>query len=67
MEEKLINLEIHLAHLARMVDELNELVTEQQRMIGRQEREIATLKDQMKILLPSLTRTADEEEPPPHY
>lgn len=67
MDQRLTDLEIHLMHLERMVQELNELVTGQQRTITSLEGEMAAMKEQMKDLMPSMVRLPEEEEPPPHY
>lgn len=67
MEQRLTDVEIHVMHLERMVQELNELVTDQQVTISLLRGEMQTMKEQMKQLLPSLNRLPEEEDPPPHY
>lgn len=67
MEDRLTELEIRLTHQERTLDELNEIVCRQEIMLERMGREILQLREQIKILLPSLSMEQDEEEPPPHY
>lgn len=67
MEDRLTDLEIRFTHQERIIDDLNDIVSHQEMMLERMERELLQLREQMKILLPSFNRDEDEEEPPPHY
>ena len=67
MDRKTTDLEIRFMHHERTIQELNDIVCRQELAIERLERDMRQLQEQMKLLLPSLTRTADEEEAPPHY
>lgn len=67
MEDRLNELEIRFTHQERTVEELNETVCRQELALERLEREVQLLRDQMKVLLPSLMVSSDEDEPPPHY
>ncbi len=67
MEDRLNELEIRFTHQERTIEELNDIVSRQELLLERMERELLQLREQMKILLPSLSRGEDEEEPPPHY
>lgn len=67
MEERLNELEIRFTHQERTLDELNETVCRQELAVERLEREVRMLREQMKVLLPSLIMSQEEEEPPPHY
>jgi uncharacterized coiled-coil protein SlyX len=67
MDERLNDLEIRLTYQERTLQELNELVWEQRRFIERLEQELALLREQLKITLPSLVRAPADEEPPPHW
>ena len=61
-DERLIDLESRLMHQEKLYEQLNEVVTDQQRLIERLRRELARLKDQI-LQGP----TEDVNEPPPHY
>jgi SlyX protein len=67
MENRLNELEIRFTHQERTIEELNETVCRQEITLERLEREVQALRDQMKVLLPSLIMSSEEEEPPPHY
>jgi uncharacterized coiled-coil protein SlyX len=67
VSERLDDLEIQLTHQQKMVDELNELIYSQQQEIDRLSSELRQIKEQLQIVLPSLNRAPEDEEPPPHY
>lgn len=67
MEDRLTELEIRFTHQERTLEELNDIVCRQELMLERMEREVLQLREQMKVLLPSLSKEQDDEEPPPHY
>ena len=67
MDRKINDLEIRFMHQERTIQELNDIVCRQELAIERLERDMKQLQEQMKQLVPSLTRTAEEEEAPPHY
>ncbi|WP_298273111.1 SlyX family protein [Geobacter sp.] len=67
MQDRLTDLEIHIAHLERTVQELNEVVFRQQRSIDRLEGELKGLREQFLAEGASLLKKPEEEEPPPHY
>jgi SlyX protein len=67
MDRKITDLEIRFMHQERTIQELNDIVCRQELAIERLERDMRTLQEQVKQLVPSLTRTAEEEEAPPHY
>lgn len=63
LEARLTDLEIRYTHQARLVEELDGVVVEQQRLIDRLVAEVARLRER-------LDAAADEgpgDEPPPHY
>ncbi len=64
MESRLTDLEMHLMHQENTVQELNDVVREQQRMIDMLRAEVQAIKDQLQT---SINRLSSEEEPPPHY
>lgn len=67
MEERLTGLESRYTHQERVIEELLETVYRQQQTLDRLEREVAELREQLQIVLPSLVERPEDEEPPPHY
>jgi len=67
MEERITELELRFMHQEKTINDLNETVCRQELAIARLERELGRIREQFLILSPSINRTADEEEPPPHY
>jgi SlyX protein len=67
MSDQTTDLEIRFMHLERTIQELNDIVCRQELAIGQMERELRTLREQVKLILPSFNRPTDEEEQPPHY
>ena len=67
MQERLAELEVRLTFQDKTIQELNEVVTRQQRQLDRMTRELETLKAQLQILAPLLVASQSEETPPPHY
>jgi SlyX protein len=67
MEERITELELRFMHQENTINELNETVCRQELAIARLERELARMQEQFLTMSPSINRTADEEEPPPHY
>lgn len=65
-EERMINLEIRYAHLEDFTDQLNKIVTAQQKTIDRLEKEILDLKRTANIGSVDGTRTLKDDKPP-HY
>lgn len=63
----LVDLETRLAYDERMLEELNDLVYRQQQVIDRLVGEVALLREQLRIIAPSLQLPGDEEPPPPHW
>ncbi len=62
-----MNLEIRFMHQERTIQELNDIVCRQELAIERLLREMGQLQEQLKQIIPSMNRTEEEEEPPPHY
>ena len=62
MEERLTTLEIRYTHLERQVEELNQLVFDQQKLMDRLIREIAGLRASVGGV-----EGGGPSEPPPHY
>jgi len=67
MTERLADLEVQLTHQQRQLDELNELVYSQQQTLDILAAELRQIKEQLQIVLPSLTKEPEDETPPPHY
>ncbi|MBL0224100.1 MAG: SlyX family protein [Geobacteraceae bacterium] len=67
MEERITELELRFMHQEQTINELNETVCRQERAIALLERELGRMREQFMMISPSINRTADEEEPPPHY
>jgi len=67
MEERITELELRFMHQEQTINDLNETVCRQELAIERLEREVGRMREQFMTMSPSINRTADEEEPPPHY
>ena len=67
MEERIIELELRFMHQEHTIQELNDAVCRQEQVIERLEREMVMLREQLRLLAPSASLDASEEEPPPHY
>ena len=67
MEERITELELRFMHQEQTLCDLNETVCRQELAIARLERELGRMREQVMTMSPSINRTADEEEPPPHY
>jgi SlyX protein len=67
MKDRITELELSFMHQEQTINELNETVCRQELAIARLERELGRMREQFSSLSPSINRTADEEEPPPHY
>ena len=67
-EMRLEKLEFELAHLNRLYDQLNEVVTEQAMRLDSQSRTIRRLTDQLNELKEKPLPMSDPlDEKPPHY
>jgi len=68
MSERIMELEFQLAHLQRLYDQLNEVVTNQALAYDRLQRQLTLLQSQVKnIQLKSLPPEDPLSEKPPHY
>ena len=67
MEERITELELRYMQQEKTISDLNETVCRQELAIVRLERELDRMREQVLTMSPSINRTADEEEPPPHY
>lgn len=67
MQERIQELEMRFMHQERTIEELNTAVYRQELAIERLERGLVRLEGLLRALVPSINKSADEEEPPPHY
>ena len=67
MKEQITDLEIRFMHQERTVQELNDIVCRQESALEELKREMRQIREQMQQVIPSMNRTEEEEEPPPHY
>ena len=67
METRLTDMETLLMHQENTIQQLNEVVREQQRMIDGLRADVQLIKEHLQALTPSVNRLPSEEEPPPHY
>ena len=67
-EERIINLEIKFAHQDDFINQLNQVVTQQQKTIERLEKEILDLKRNINSGngVDTMNRTIQDDKPP-HY
>ncbi len=67
MEKRFVYLETKLIYQEKIIEDLNEVVTNQQNQIDEFSKRLLALEEHTKIMLPSIIRNRDEESPPPHY
>lgn len=67
MEQRLTDMEMLIMHQGHVIDQLNEVVTQQQKAIDHLLTELKHVKEHLRGLNLSLNRSPSEEEPPPHY
>ena len=65
MESRLVTLETRYTHLQRQVDDLSQVVFDQQRIIDRLTRELASLRSRLAGVEEDGPAIVDER--PPHY
>ncbi len=66
MEQRLEKIETKLSLAEDLLDTLNDTVYRQQRVIEQLQREIVTLREQVRASLPNEPRNLNDEVPP-HY
>ncbi|MBI2382074.1 MAG: SlyX family protein [Gammaproteobacteria bacterium] len=64
---RLDELETRLAFQDDLLNQLNEVVTRQDREILNLQKDVLRLRHQLLQLLPLMNASAGEETPPPHY
>jgi len=67
MKARITELELRFMQQEHTIQELNDAVYRQERIIERLEREQSLIREQLRLLAPSINRGVEEEEPPPHY
>jgi SlyX protein len=67
MEKRFEYLETKLIYQEKIIEDLNGVVTTQQRQIDDILKRLMALQAHVTAILPSITRTSEEESPPPHY
>jgi SlyX protein len=67
MNERLTELEVRVAFQDKTIQELNEVVTRQQREIDHLAKELEAMKSRLAGMAPSMVISQEDEKPPPHY
>ncbi|TWT79822.1 hypothetical protein CA13_12290 [Planctomycetes bacterium CA13] len=68
LDARLIELEIHIAHLQRVIDQLNQVVTEQALRQDRLQITVTQLQEKIKHMKADKEPASDPlDEKPPHY
>jgi SlyX protein len=67
MDERVTELEIRFMQQEKTILELNDAVYRQELVLERLQREMTVMREQLTTASPSINRTMEEEEPPPHY
>jgi SlyX protein len=67
MNERLTELEMRVAFQDQTIQDLNEVVTDQQRQIDRLTQELGAIKSRLAALAPAMVIPQEDEKPPPHY
>ena len=66
-EARLTALEERLAHQDQAIDDLNETITTQWKLIEKLQRDLARLTDEMREMEEAARSPQGKEPPPPHY
>lgn len=66
MESRVAELEVKLSFCEDLLEELNRTVYRQQQQIDQLQKEMQTLRDQMRTSMPTEPRNLNDEVPP-HY
>ena len=64
---RLDELEMRVVHQDQTIDELNEAITAQWKLIDRLERQVARLSERLADAEQSAGQAAPVDRPPPHY
>lgn len=66
-EDRLVQIETRLAHQEHLLDDLNDVITEQQQTIMRLEERYEILVSRLRSISEALPADAEQDERPPHY
>ncbi|MDD3518809.1 MAG: SlyX family protein [Chromatiales bacterium] len=66
-EDRIVDLEIRIAHQERAIEELGDALLGQQRLIDALHHELEVLRERLRAIPLSNVARPDEETPPPHY
>ena len=67
MEDHIIELETKISYQEHLIQELNDVITHQQKQIDALEVEMKRIRDHLKSSNASQIARPEEEVPPPHY
>jgi len=67
MENRIIELETKISYQEHLLQELNEVITSQQRQIDSLEKEVRRIREYLKQVHTSDIARPEEDIPPPHY
>lgn len=67
MEKRIIELETKISYQEHLMQELNDVITRQQKQIDALEVQIKRFQDHLKHATSSQIARPEEEIPPPHY
>ncbi|NOR72680.1 MAG: hypothetical protein GQ467_02230 [Mariprofundaceae bacterium] len=67
MEKRIIELETKLSYQDHTIQELNDVVTRQQKQIDALELRMKRIQDHLKATASSQLARPEEDVPPPHY
>jgi SlyX protein len=66
-EQRLIDIEVKLAHQEHALDEVNQVLTDQQAQLSRLERVCQSLIERLRSLSDGSAADERDNEKPPHY
>lgn len=67
LEERIIELETRLSFQDRLLQELNDVVTGQQKQMDALEKDMRRIREYLKTATPGDAAPPAEDVPPPHY
>lgn len=67
MENRVIELESKLAFQEEMINELNEIITDQQKQLDKIREEQVILNMRLQVMAETSVNADEKEPPPPHY